>query len=96
MVKVRFFAVLKGLVGREELTLPAEEGMSLGALLERLQTELPALKSIIQEKRVLISVNQEVVDHRCLIRDGDEIAFLPPFAGGTGLCGGLRIEGRER
>jgi len=83
MVKVRFFAVLKGLVGKEALSLDIEKGTSLEHLLERLQEEIPALKDIIREKRVLVSVNQEVVEKHCLIRDGDEIAFLPPFAGGS-------------
>jgi len=84
MVTVRFFAVLKSLVGQETFSLEIEKGTSLEEVLERLQGEFPALKEIIREKRVLISVNQEVVEKHCLIRDGDEIAFLPPFAGGGG------------
>ena len=82
MVKVRFFAVLKGLVGKDEVSLKVEKGASLEQLLDTLQEEFPVLKEILQEKRVLISVNQEVVERHCLIKDGDEIAFLPPFAGG--------------
>jgi sulfur-carrier protein len=29
-----------------------------------------------------ISVNNEITDESCDLKDGDEVAFLPPFAGG--------------
>ncbi len=82
MVKVRFFAVLKSLVGKEEVSLDVEEGTTLAQLLEKLKMDLPPLDDILQKGGVLISVNQEVVDREAPIQDGDEIAFLPPFAGG--------------
>ncbi|MFQ5543987.1 MAG: MoaD/ThiS family protein [Nitrospiria bacterium] len=82
MVKIRFFAVLKSLVGKEEMSLQIEKGTSLGQLLENLEAELTPLKDVIQEGKVLISVNQEVVEKTYEIKDGDEVALLPPFAGG--------------
>ncbi|MFY9270235.1 MAG: MoaD/ThiS family protein [Candidatus Manganitrophaceae bacterium] len=82
MVKIRFFAVLKKIVGKEELVLEVEKGTTLEQLLTRLQRELPPLKEVMGEGKILISVNQEVVPKECLIQNGDEIAFLPPFAGG--------------
>ncbi|MFQ5780039.1 MAG: MoaD/ThiS family protein [Nitrospiria bacterium] len=84
MVKVRFFAVLKNIVGKEELTVDIEKGTTLGQLIEKLERELPPLKEPLKEGKILISVNQEVVERHCLISDGDEIALLPPFAGGEG------------
>lgn len=82
MVKVRFFAVLKKIVGKEEVVLDVEKGTTLEQLLGRLERDLPPLKDILKEGKILISVNQEVVPKECLIQNGDEIAFLPPFAGG--------------
>lgn len=82
MVIVKFFAVLKHLVGKDELSLDIEKGTSLDQLLEKLVCDLPPLKEVVNEGKILISVNQEVVDKDYLINDGDEIAFLPPFAGG--------------
>jgi molybdopterin synthase catalytic subunit len=38
---------------------------------------------LIHKKKVLVSVNQEIAHEETEIRDGDEIALLPPFAGGT-------------
>ncbi len=82
MVKVRFFAVLKKIVGKEEMALDVEKGTTLEQLLSRLERDLPPLQQVLKEGKVLISVNQEVVPKECLIQNGDEIAFLPPFAGG--------------
>jgi molybdopterin synthase catalytic subunit len=48
-----------------------------------LETGYPAIGELIQKKKVLVSVNQEVAHEETEIRDGDEVALLPPFAGGT-------------
>jgi len=82
MVKVKFFAVLKGLVGKEEVSVEIKEGTSLEQLIEQLKVDLPPLIDIMQKGGILISVNQEVLEKDAIINDGDEIAFLPPFAGG--------------
>lgn len=82
MVKVRFFAVLKKIVGKEEVVLNVEKGTTLEQLISKLERDLPPLQQVMKEGKVLISVNQEVVPKECLIQNGDEIAFLPPFAGG--------------
>ncbi|MCG3115902.1 MAG: MoaD/ThiS family protein [Candidatus Manganitrophus sp. SA1] len=82
MVKVRFFAVLKKIVGKEEVVVDVEKGTTLEQLLSQLERDLPPLQQVLKEGKVLISVNQEVVPKECLIQNGDEIAFLPPFAGG--------------
>lgn len=82
MVKIRFFAVLKKIVGKEEVVLNVEKGTTLEQLISKLEKDLPPLQQVMKEGKVLISVNQEVVPKECLIQNGDEIAFLPPFAGG--------------
>jgi molybdopterin synthase catalytic subunit len=48
-----------------------------------LETGYPAIGELIQKKKVLVSVNQEIAHEETEIRDGDEVALLPPFAGGT-------------
>ena len=83
MITVRFFAVLKKLVGREVMQVEASGGhMTLKDLLDRLDKEIPSFRSTLREGRTLIAVNQETAQEDTLIADGDEVAFLPPFAGG--------------
>jgi MoaD family protein len=80
---VRFFAVLKKLVGREVMHVEAHNNhMTLKDLLDRLDKEIPSFRSTLREGRTLIAVNQETAQEDTLISDGDEVAFLPPFAGG--------------
>ncbi len=38
---------------------------------------------LIHKKKVLVSVNQEIAHEDTTIQDGDEVALLPPFAGGS-------------
>lgn len=82
MVKVKFFAVLKNIVGKEEVVVDVDKGMTLEQLIKTLEIDLPALKQVLKEGKILISVNQEAASKNHLIKNGDEVAFLPPFAGG--------------
>jgi molybdopterin synthase catalytic subunit len=52
-------------------------------LVGALEAEHPAIGELIQKKKVLVSINQEVAHEDTLIQDGDEVALLPPFAGGA-------------
>lgn len=83
MITVRFFAVLKKLVGRDVMHVEANsDHMTLKDLLDQLDKEIPSFRSTLREGRTLIAVNQETAQEDSLISDGDEVAFLPPFAGG--------------
>jgi MoaD family protein len=83
VITVRFFAVLKKLVGREVMHLDAnDDHLTLKDVLDRLDKEIPSFRNTLREGRTLIAVNQETAQEDTLISDGDEVAFLPPFAGG--------------
>jgi len=82
MVNIRFFAVLKKLLDRESMHIELTAPITLKELLDRLEQDLPSIRTIIREGRTLIAVNQEIAQDETLITNGDEVAFLPPFAGG--------------
>lgn len=82
MITVRFFAVLKKLVGQDTMRLDVNGHTTLKELLDRLEQEIPSLRVTLREGRTLVAVNQEIAQEETLIADGDEVAFLPPFAGG--------------
>lgn len=81
-IKVRFFAMLKTRVGKEEANLTVPENISFDKLRDMLKKEFPALAEFIDGKSIMISVNQEFADKNTVIKDGDEVALLPPFSGG--------------
>lgn len=80
-VKVLFFSVLRDVVGADELDrdLPAK-GARLGELVGSLAEDYPGLAD--WRGRLLLAVNEEYVDVGTELRDGDEIALMPPVQGG--------------
>jgi molybdopterin converting factor subunit 1 len=47
-----------------------------------LANDNPALLDELRSGRVRVAVNQELIRRDAPIREGDEIAFLPPVSGG--------------
>ena len=91
MVTVKLFAMVKDKAGRSELSLAFGTG-TVSELLKKLSEEYPALANILSCGRILVSVNQEFVKPDAPVRDGDEVALMPPFSGGDGPAGHVRIQ----
>jgi molybdopterin synthase sulfur carrier subunit len=84
MVTVKLFGMTKLLAGNQgSLSLALTNGRRVKDLVELLDGGYPAIGALIHTKKVLVSVNQEIAHEDMEIRDGDEIALLPPFAGGS-------------
>ncbi len=84
MVTVQLFGMTKSLAGNQSsLALALANGRQVKDLVELLNAGYPMIGELIHKKKVLVSVNQEIAHEETEIRDGDEIALLPPFAGGT-------------
>jgi len=79
-VRVLFFGILRDLAGRggEVLTLPAHATLSdVFMHYEEMNPRLGELAGSIA-----ISVNQEFAGPDSSLKEGDEVAFLPPVSGG--------------
>jgi molybdopterin synthase catalytic subunit len=86
MITVRLFGMTKMLAGNQRsLSLSMTDGRQVKDLVGLIETRYPAIGELIQKKKVLVSVNQEIAHDETVIGDNDEIALLPPFAGGTGV-----------
>jgi molybdopterin synthase catalytic subunit len=86
MITVRLFGMTKMLAGNQSsLSLSMTDGRQVKDLVGLIETRYPAIGELIQKKKVLVSVNQEIAHDETVIGDNDEIALLPPFAGGTGV-----------
>jgi molybdopterin converting factor small subunit len=73
MITVRLFGMTKSLAGNQDsLSLALSNGQKVKDLVELLEVGYP-----------MIGVNQEIAHEETDIREGDEVALLPPFAGGT-------------
>jgi MoaE-MoaD fusion protein len=82
MVRIRLFAGLKNLAGRSEIDLELSRSISLKEFWDRLRDEIPPVMEWVEEKKILVAVNQEMATAETVIHDGDEIGLMPPFSGG--------------
>jgi molybdopterin converting factor subunit 1 len=82
MMKIRllFFAVLRDIAGRSEDVREFPNGTRAGDVWQRLRKEHAALRDYIQPP--MIAVNESYVGADEPLHDGDELAFIPPVAGG--------------
>ncbi|MBX3330563.1 MAG: molybdenum cofactor biosynthesis protein MoaE [Nitrospira sp.] len=86
MITVRLFGVTKMLAGNQgSLSVNMTGGRQVRDLVGLIESRYPVIGELIQKKKVLVSVNQEIAHDETVIGDHDEIALLPPFAGGTGV-----------
>ncbi|MGV7227388.1 MAG: MoaD/ThiS family protein [Nitrospirales bacterium] len=84
MVHVRLFGMLKTLVaGANSLELSLPEGSQVKDLVDSVQVQYPDLGELLLQKKVVVSVNQEIAHWETALVESDEIALLPPFAGGA-------------
>jgi len=80
-VTVRFFAGCREAVKQHEATLSLPDGGTLGDLQAALAEAYPAIAHYVE--RVRYSVNWEYAAADATLGDGDEIAMIPPVAGGS-------------
>ena len=83
MISIKLFGMLKTLVPGGELALDLPGKLKVKGLVDILNVGYPEIGELVTQKKVLVSVNQEIAHWETEIRTTDEIALLPPFAGGS-------------
>jgi molybdopterin converting factor subunit 1 len=81
-VVVRYFAVVRERLGREQDELELPPGATVGAALDALVARHPAIGPL--RPHLQVAVNQAMTGAAHELVDGDELALIPPVAGGTG------------
>jgi molybdopterin converting factor small subunit len=83
-VKVKLFGMLKTMVeGVSMLEMSLSDGAQVKDLVHALHLQYPDLGELLLQKKVVVSVNQEIAHWETALVESDEIALLPPFAGGA-------------
>ncbi|MBW3576426.1 MAG: molybdenum cofactor biosynthesis protein MoaE [Actinobacteria bacterium] len=80
-LRVRLFGALAERAGARELHIDVEGVVTVGELIAKLSRRLPDAAAIVERSQV--AVNLEIASDGLPISDGDEIAVLPPVAGGA-------------
>ncbi|HTR02343.1 MAG TPA: molybdopterin converting factor subunit 1 [Thermoanaerobaculia bacterium] len=79
-IRLLHFASFREAVGRDEEAREVADGTRVDELWTILGRETPALGRF--RKAPPAAVNREYAAPETVLRDGDEVAFLPPVAGG--------------
>lgn len=83
-VRVLYFAVVRERLRKTQEEINLEEGATVGDLLRALEGRHPALSGMRQSLRV--AVNEDFVGEGQGLAEGDEVALIPPVAGGGPHC----------
>ena len=93
MIKIQFYSLIRLLLKREKIELPASDNENVGQLLQRLQQQIatPFLHKLLEEDGepilgTIIMINRRNIHHlkklATPVKDGDVVALFPPGAGG--------------
>ncbi|MBV8516792.1 MAG: MoaD/ThiS family protein [Acidobacteria bacterium] len=79
-VRLLFFAVLRDIAGADTRDLVLAEGTTARDVWQSLRDEHPLLHDYLQPP--MTAINESYAAPDSVLRDGDELAFIPPVAGG--------------
>lgn len=80
-IQVLYFAVFRERLGREDETLELADGARVRDALAALAAKHETIAAL--RTRFRVAVNQDFTDEDRELRDGDELALIPPVAGGS-------------
>ena len=80
-IHVLFFASLRERARTHEVDQDLTSGRTVGDLWDLLVERYPAIEPM--GASVSFAVNQEYADRAHSLRDGDEVALIPPVSGGA-------------
>jgi len=76
--RVKAFGITKDILGGKEMVIEAP-GVTVADLRSALNEKYPKLTGL---RSLFIAVNNSYADETAVIREGDEIALIPPVSGG--------------
>ena len=78
-MKILTFGIIKEILGNTSIIGPFDSGVSVGELKTKLAEQYPRLKQL---SSFMIAVNGEYANADTVIKQGDEVAIIPPVSGG--------------
>jgi molybdopterin synthase sulfur carrier subunit len=76
---LKAFGITREIIGGRIVTMELPESQTVIELKRTLFLQYPRLASL---RSVYIAVNQEYAEETMLLKEGDEIALIPPVSGG--------------
>ncbi|MBU2883494.1 molybdopterin converting factor subunit 1 [Psychrosphaera sp. B3R10] len=82
MTDILFFAQLREQLGCEQVQVELKEATAVADLIGILVTQYPQWQRYLTNNKLLVAVNQTMVDKNHTIHPNDEVALFPPVTGG--------------
>jgi MoaE-MoaD fusion protein len=79
-ISILYFATVKDATGIRMELIDLSNDTSIREMLSKISIIYPKLKHILNN--IQISVNYRIVDLNTVLKEGDEVALLPPISGG--------------
>ncbi|MBL0317225.1 MAG: MoaD/ThiS family protein [Flavobacteriales bacterium] len=79
IVRILAFGFAGDVIGKRSFDLELRDGADTDLLQEHLGLSYPALKGILN---MALAVNQTYIVENTKLKDGDEVAIIPPVSGG--------------
>ncbi len=84
VVTVRLFAGLRERAGADRVQVELPDGARVADLLEAME---------LAPRSCVVAINREYADAGMAVREGDEVALVPPVSGGSGVVRSVRVTG---
>jgi len=82
IVSVRLFAGLRERAGADRVQVELPDGARVADLLEAME---------LAPRSCVVAINREYADAAAPVREGDEVALVPPVSGGSGVVRDVRV-----
>lgn len=83
VVRVRLFATLREHAGTSSLELDLPAGATVADALQALSADGPLAGDVVARLRARAAVNRDYAAPETVLREGDELALIPPVSGGA-------------
>ena len=80
IIRIKFFAILKDILEREEMILNFSSPISCGEVLAFLKDSFSETASLLESS--FVAVNGHYAERGTALNPEDEVAVLPPMSGG--------------
>jgi molybdopterin converting factor subunit 1 len=80
MIRLKMFAILRDRSGVTETEIEVADGAIVAAAIEEAGKRYPAIANLLP--KAAAAVNLAYVERSAMLREGDELALIPPVSGG--------------
>lgn len=78
-IQILLFGIARDIVGNSQLELDQDEGLDVKSFKQILHDKYPRMNHLSHFK---VAINQEFADDDQILKEGDEVALIPPVSGG--------------